>query len=131
MIISKSIRSGVFGIMCASALLASASPSLATQSANASVDIAPKTIDIVAKKYQFAPSEILLKKGEPVLLHLTSEDRSHGFLVKPLNVDADIAPGKTTEVRVTPDASGEFTVICDHYCGLGHGGMKMKISVVP
>jgi cytochrome c oxidase subunit 2 len=102
----------------------------AIQFANAAVDTTPKKIDIVAKKYQFTPNEIVLKKGEPVVLRLTTEDRSHGFMVKPLNVDADIAPGKTTEITVTPTSAGDFTVICDHYCGLGHGGMKMKISVV-
>ena len=90
----------------------------------------PRVIEIKAKKYEFTPGEITLKKGEPVVLKLSSEDRSHGFLLKPLKIDADIAPGKETDVTVTPDATGDYTVICDHYCGIGHGGMKMKITVV-
>ena len=92
--------------------------------------MAPKVIQIAAKKYEFSPSEVTLKRGEPVVLRLTSEDRSHGFLLKPLKIDADIAPGKATEVAVTPDAVGQYTVICDHYCGTGHGGMKMKLTVI-
>jgi heme/copper-type cytochrome/quinol oxidase subunit 2 len=30
---------------------------------------------------------------------------------------------------VTPETAGTFTAICDHYCGLGHGNMKMKVVV--
>ena len=90
----------------------------------------PKVIEITAKKFEFTPSEITLKKGEPVILRLTTTDRVHGFMSKPLKFDTDIVAGKTTEVAVTPDTAGNFTVICDHYCGTGHGNMKMKVSVV-
>jgi cytochrome c oxidase subunit 2 len=101
---------------------------LAQDSANAAVE--PKVIEITAKKFEFSPNEITLKKGEPAILRLTSSDRVHGFMSKPLKIDTDIAAGKTTDVAVTPDSAGEFTVICDHYCGTGHGNMKMKVSVV-
>jgi cytochrome c oxidase subunit II len=100
----------------------------AQDSANAAVE--PKVIEITAKKFEFSPNEITLKKGEPVILRLTSSDRVHGFMAKPLKIDTDIAAGKTTDVSVTPDTAGDFMVICDHYCGTGHGNMKMKVSVV-
>ena len=90
----------------------------------------PQVIEINGKKYEFSPSQITLKKGAPVVLRLSTEDRSHGFFIKPLGVDADIKPGEVTEVAITPDATGEYVVICDHYCGLGHGNMKMTLNVV-
>jgi len=90
----------------------------------------PQVIEIKAKKYEFSPSHITLKKGAPVVLRLSTEDRSHGFFVKPLGVDADIKPGQATSVAITPDATGEYAVICDHYCGLGHVDMKMTLTVV-
>jgi cytochrome c oxidase subunit 2 len=96
----------------------------------ARADVNPKVIEITAKKFEFTPSAITIKKGEPVILRLTSADRVHGFMSKPLKIDTDIASGKTTDVTVTPDTAGDFTVICDHYCGTGHGNMKMKVSVV-
>jgi cytochrome c oxidase subunit 2 len=96
----------------------------------ARADVNPKVIEITAKKFEFMPSEITLKKGEPVILRVTSTDRVHGFMSKPLKFDTDIAVGKTTDVAVTPDTPGDFIVICDHYCGTGHGNMKMKVSVV-
>ena len=90
----------------------------------------PKVIEISAKKFQFTPSEITLKKGEPVILRMTSTDRVHGFMAKPFKIDTDIPPDKTTDVAITPDTAGNFTIICDHYCGTGHGNMKMKVAVV-
>jgi cytochrome c oxidase subunit II len=90
----------------------------------------PKVIEITAKKFDFTPSQITLKKGEPAILRLTTADRVHGFFSKALKFDTDIPVGKTTDVAVTPDTAGDFTVICDHYCGTGHGGMKMKVIVV-
>ena len=87
-------------------------------------------IEITAKKFDFTPSQITLKKGQPVILRLTTADRVHGFFSKALKFDTDIPVGKTTDVAVTPDTTGDFTVICDHYCGYGHGNMKMTVKVV-
>jgi cytochrome c oxidase subunit II len=89
----------------------------------------PKVIEITAKKFEFTPSQITLKKGEPVILRLTSSDRVHGFMSKELKFDTDIPDDTTKDVAITPDTAGDFTVICDHYCGSGHGNMKMRITV--
>jgi cytochrome c oxidase subunit II len=91
---------------------------------------ATKVIEISAKKFEFTPSQITLKKGEPVILRLHSSDRLHGFMSKPLKIDTDIPNNTAEDIALTPDSAGDFTVICDHYCGTGHGGMKMKITVV-
>ncbi len=96
----------------------------------ARADVNPRVIEITAKKFEFTPNEITLKKGQPVILSVTSLDRVHGFMSKPLKFDTDIPVGKTTDVAVTPDTAGNFTIICDHYCGTGHGGMNMKVTVV-
>ncbi len=89
----------------------------------------PRVVEITAKRFQFAPGVVTLKKGQPVILRLRSEDVTHGFFVRPLGVDATIEPGKDTDVPVTPKAAGKFTVICDHFCGSGHGNMKMTVVV--
>lgn len=91
---------------------------------------ATKVIEISAKKFEFTPAQITLKKGEPVILRLHSSDRVHGFMSKPLKIDTDIPNDRAEDIALTPDSAGDFTVICDHYCGTGHGGMKMTITVV-
>lgn len=90
----------------------------------------PKVIEISAKRFEFTPSQITLKKGEPVILRLHSSDRVHGFMSKALNIDAAIPNDTAKDVAITPDTAGDFTIICDHYCGTGHGAMNMKVTVV-
>lgn len=88
-----------------------------------------RVVNIAARKFEFAPKEVTLKRGETVVLHLTSLDRPHGFLQKDLGIDADIVPSKPVDVTLRPTASGRYTVICDDYCGSGHGNMKMVLVV--
>jgi cytochrome c oxidase subunit II len=90
---------------------------------------APRVVAITARRFEFVPKEITLRKGETVKLQLTSEDVTHGFFVRPLGIDAEVEPGRTTEVVVTPAEAGRFRTICDHFCGAGHGNMKMTIVV--
>jgi cytochrome c oxidase subunit II len=88
-----------------------------------------QVVKITASKFHFTPDHITLVKGQPVTLQLTSTDRTHGFMVKPLGIDTDIDPGKTTAITIRPEKAGSYTTICDHYCGLGHNSMKMTIVV--
>ena len=86
-------------------------------------------VKITASKFHFTPDHITLVKGQPVKLQLTSTDATHGFMIRALKLDTDIKPGKVTEMTVTPATAGTFKAICDHYCGLGHSGMKMTVVV--
>jgi len=89
----------------------------------------PRVIEITAKRFSFTPNQITLKKGETVKIRLKSEDVTHGFFSKPLKIDELIPAGQTTEVTLTPQITGSFTTICDHFCGSGHGNMNMTIVV--
>ena len=89
----------------------------------------PRVVEITAKRFEFTPKEVTLKKGETVTLRLHSEDVTHGFFSAKLKVDADIVPGKTIDLSITPAEAGTFNVICNHFCGAGHGNMKMKVVV--
>ena len=89
----------------------------------------PRAIVITAKRFEFVPSTITLKKGETVKLVVTSEDVTHGHFIRPLKIDTDLTPGKTEELSVTPQTAGTFTAICHHFCGAGHGNMKLTVVV--
>jgi cytochrome c oxidase subunit II len=89
----------------------------------------PQVIKITASRFQFSPNQITLHKDQPVTLQLISTDRTHGFLLRPFKIDTNIEPGKTKTITFTPRAAGIFKAICDHYCGVGHGNMKMTIVV--
>ena len=95
----------------------------------AGAEAVPQVVKITASKSYFMPDHIKLVKGQPVTLQLTSTDITHGFLIRTLKIDTDIKPGEVTAITVTPLTAGTFKAICDHYCGLGHGGMKMTVVV--
>ena len=89
-----------------------------------------RVIKITAKAFEYSPNEITLKKGEPVVLELTSQDLFHGFNISDLGLRADLPPGMTARVRLTPDKTGNFEFHCDNFCGTGHENMNGVIHVV-
>lgn len=90
---------------------------------------APRVVPITAKRFAFLPAEIRLRKGEPVVLRLTTEDVRHGLFSRQLRIDAEFEPGHSRDVVVTPAEAGTFAVICDRFCGSGHGSMKITVVV--
>jgi cytochrome c oxidase subunit 2 len=89
----------------------------------------PKRIEISVKRFAYSPSEITLKKGEPVVLVLTTEDVSHGLKFKELNLDVKTSKGKPGELAFTPDKVGDFVGHCSVFCGSGHGSMSLMLHV--
>jgi cytochrome c oxidase subunit II len=89
----------------------------------------PRVVTISAKRFEFTPNQITLKRGEPVTLRVSAEDRDHGFYQKNLGIELDLTPDHASEVTITPQTAGRFVAICDHFCGSGHGNMKMVINV--
>ncbi len=91
---------------------------------------AEQVIHLTAKKFEYTPNEITLKKGVPVVVEITSLDRDHGFKVPELGIRADVKPGATTRVRIVPDRVGRFEFRCDVFCGSRHEDMSGEFVVV-
>src|SRR5579864_114751 len=84
---------------------------------DARADPAPEqVIKVIAKKWEFTPSRIVLHKGVPVTLELTSADRKHGFTSSELGIRVDVKPNQATRVRVVPAKLGTFNFHCDVFC---------------
>ena len=94
-------------------------------------DSSEQTITVIAKKYQFTPSEIKVRQGVPVVLRITSQDALHGFSCPGLKIRTDVKPGQENVLRFTPDKLGMFSFHCDIFCGAGHANMTGTITVVP
>ncbi len=84
---------------------------------------------LIARLWEWWPV-LELEKGKTYRLHLSSLDWQHGFSLQPLNVNTQVIPGYEMVVTVTPDKSGEYTIVCNEYCGIGHHTMLGKIYVV-
>ncbi len=72
-----------------------------------------------------------LQQGAEYVLHLSSVDVNHGFHLFPLNINFQVVPGYDYGLRVTPSQSGEFEIICNEFCGVGHHLMVGKVIVAP
>ena len=89
----------------------------------------PRRIEVTAKRFEYIPAEITVKKGEPVVLVLHSVDVAHGIKFSDLNLKADIGTAGTSELAFTPDKTGTFVGHCSHFCGSGHGTMTLTLHV--
>ena len=88
-----------------------------------------KVVKISARKFVFQPNALALKRGEPVVLELTTADVVMGFSAPELKLRADIIPGQVARVPFTPERTGTFAFLCDIFCGDGHEKMTGQIRV--
>jgi cytochrome c oxidase subunit II len=105
-----------------------------------------QVINLTAKKYEFSPTPLHVKKGTKVQLRITALDHQHGFKV---NVYPDggntkrapgltftapqdcwtIPKGQTVTIEFVANTPGTYPFKCCRFCGLGHMGMKGEIIV--
>jgi len=76
-------------------------------------------------------AQLYLPRNRPILFKMTSRDVLHSFWVPEFRVKQDIVPGRTTELRVTPNRDGEYKVRCAEICGLAHTNMLGDVVVLP
>ena len=74
---------------------------------------------LIARLWDWWPI-IELEKDKTYKLHLTSMDFNHGF---------SLQPGYEHVIKVTPNQSGTFSIVCNEFCGIGHANMAGRIYV--
>jgi cytochrome c oxidase subunit 2 len=85
-------------------------------------------IYLTALTYSWYPV-LQLEQGKEYTLHISSRDVNHGFSLWPLNINFQIVPGYDYALRVTPSAAGDFRIICNEFCGIGHHMMVGRVIV--
>jgi cytochrome c oxidase subunit 2 len=83
---------------------------------------------ILGRLWQWWPI-LELEKGQSYRIHLSSIDWQHGFSLQPTNINIQVHPGYEHVLSLTPTQSGEFGIICNEFCGIGHHTMIGKIYV--
>lgn len=86
-------------------------------------------IYLLARMWQWYPV-LKLKKNTKYILHLSSADINHGFSLFPLNLNFQVVPGYDYGLKVEPNQSGDFRIICNEFCGIGHHTMVGKVIVI-
>jgi cytochrome c oxidase subunit 2 len=83
---------------------------------------------LVARLWSWWPI-LELEQGKSYRLHLSSLDYQHGFSLQPENINAQVVPGYEMVITVTPNKAGNYSVVCNEYCGIGHHQMVGRIYV--
>jgi len=86
-------------------------------------------IYMLARLWEWWPV-LELEKGKSYRLHLSSLDWQHGFSLLPENINVQVHPDYELVMTITPTSSGEFSVVCNEFCGIGHHTMVGKIHVL-
>lgn len=74
-------------------------------------------------------TEVHLPLDRPVKMLLRSKDVLHNFTVAQFRVKMDLVPGLVSYMWFTPTRTGEFEVLCEELCGIGHHTMRGKVIV--
>jgi len=83
---------------------------------------------LAARMWDWYPI-LKLRKGETYRIHMSSTDLNHGFSLQPLNINFQVLPGYDHVITMTPTTTGEFVIVCNEFCGIGHDRMIGKIIV--
>lgn len=94
-------------------------------------ELAPNKYEayILAQTWSFLPNRITIPKGATITFYVTSKDVIHGFIIADTNINMMIIPGQVSTLTVTFDKAGEYTFVCNEYCGVGHQTMFGTIVV--
>jgi len=90
----------------------------------------PPGADVYLAAFSFQWMPVLkLQRDVEYTLHLSAIDVNHGFSLYPINVNFQVVPGYDYGLRVRPNASGDFRIICNEFCGIGHHIMVGRVIV--
>jgi cytochrome c oxidase subunit 2 len=99
----------------------------------------PLVVNVQAQQYSWsfsypeagdATSPVLyLPVNRSVELYMRSLDVIHAFYVPEFMDNEDIVPGMVTQMHITPDRVGTYTLQCNELCGAGHTLMNTQVVV--
>jgi heme/copper-type cytochrome/quinol oxidase subunit 2 len=76
-----------------------------------------------------ANPEVHLPLGKPIKVLLRSKDVLHNFTVTQFRVKMDLVTGMITHLWLTPTVPGEYEILCEELCGIGHFAMRGRVVV--
>jgi cytochrome c oxidase subunit II len=74
--------------------------------------------------------QLYLPEGDTVYFNMRSRDVIHAFWIPAFRLQEDVVPGITTHYRATLDRIGNYPVVCNLLCGVGHSLMRSVVHVV-
>lgn len=81
-----------------------------------------------AQMWRWYPA-LKLRANQTYRLHISSTDLQHGFSLQPMNMNFQVLPGYDHVLTITPTMKGDYAIVCNEFCGIGHHLMTGKIIV--
>jgi cytochrome c oxidase subunit 2 len=130
----------------ASVLLITLGLKIRAQNPSAGQSATSEVIEVTAKKYEFSPAEIRVKKGAKVRLKIHSVDEDHGMKLSlyPEGSKDKSTPGLVFDnpqdngkvdkgrdqiLEFVAERAGTYEFRCAVVCGIHHGRMKGTLVV--
>ena len=85
---------------------------------------------VIGLTFTWLPVLMTLPAQTPVTFHVTSPDVQHGFEIVGTNGQTMVLPGYVSQFTTQFDP-GEYLIVCNEYCGVGHHTMSTRMVVVP
>jgi cytochrome c oxidase subunit 2 len=87
------------------------------------------TVVLQAMMFAFLPNELRVPRGRPVTFRVTSPDVIHGFQIVRTNANTMVVPGYVSQFTTVFERAGEYLIVCNEFCGLGHHAMAARLIV--
>jgi len=84
---------------------------------------------IISQVFMFQPGTITIPRGSKVHFQVTSPDVVHGLEIAGTNVNMMVLPGHITQYTHTFKEPGDYVIVCNEYCGVGHHLMVGRVIV--
>jgi len=117
------LRRFVAGVVC---LIGASAGRLAGQTPPAE---GRKVFTMTARRYQFDPEVLDVRRNDVVRLTITSKDIAHSFTVDAYRIQKRIPPGGTTTFEFRADEAGRFAYYCSMRAESGCAEMRGELIV--
>lgn len=87
-------------------------------------------IVVMASAFLYDPGVLEVPVDSKVKFIATTKDVIHGFEIAQTNVNMMLEPGHISEYVTTVNKVGEYLIVCNEYCGVGHAQMHSMLKVV-
>jgi cytochrome c oxidase subunit II len=96
-------------------------------------------IDVIGQQFSWvfvypngkvSEAELVVPRGSPIKLNVTSEDVIHSLYIPAFRVKVDAVMGMKSYMWFFADEVGAYDVLCAEYCGASHSGMTGVLRIV-
>ncbi|MBS1580152.1 MAG: c-type cytochrome [Bacteroidetes bacterium] len=84
---------------------------------------------VMAEMWRWSPI-LVLQINQSYKMHISSKDVVHGLSIQPVNMNFQVYPTYDYLLEFKPTEAGEYRIICNEFCGIGHHTMIGKIVVI-